>query len=330
MTTGRTVSALILVAVLGAFGAVYQFYFREKLETYKQDRLFKDELEKTYQALETDFSGYKPDVLIRAWKGVVQPWNDAIADRAKYFNCGDWYEHESAPEEGPILKFWYDDESNKMIWDFYQKVLTAMGTYNRVPADIRAMLGVPYVSEWAGINVTKQDVRLALDRLSFGLSACELLLDAKATRIDNVVLWPHRQDQKSGKLLKLHTVGLAFSMTLKDLVAFIDSLRTQDRYFNIDAMSISYRYIAYPVEPQPDIQMLLTQGEFAPPKERPGGVRSLQPSAPGGGGGGSARELFARGFGRNRPEREDRMAQKPPGPFGRAWKWFKRHVLYTN
>ncbi len=338
MTKGRIISVLILLGVLSVFGGVYQFYFKEKLEAYSRDEQFKETLEATLTKLVDVFSGTKPDVLCMAWTAQIQPWDDAVADRTNYFNWGDWFDHEKPPRDGSILKFWYDKEAQRLVWDLYQKVSKTMGRYDRFPRDIQGMLDVATLEQWENHNVTEKDVNKELAKLSFGISVCEELLDAKASSITEIAVWPPEfQAKEHSGLLNKQTVGLSFTMTMKDFTKFVDNqLRTADRHFTINALKVNHRYIAYNSEPHLEIAMLLSQTAYARNQARSGsGViapRGGPPGTPSIGGTGDAAELYrrhieARGGGsrdRSRPE------QKPPGVFGRTWKWIKRNIFYTN
>ncbi len=336
MTKVRIIYAAVLFAVLGAYAAVYQFYFREKLASYRRDEELKQMLDRTYEELRQAFAGVDPDMLTREWRAQIQPWTDAVTERGRYFNFAGWFVHERPPQEGPILKFWYDEQSNKMILALYQKVVERMGRYDLFPPDIRAELGVPTVDDWAGIDVNEALVSEALSRLAFGIRVCEMMLDAKATRISRVAIWPQRIEDE---LLRKQTVGLAFSMGARDLVRFIDEqLRTADRYFTIDGLRITYPYIAYNVDPQLNVEMLLTMARYEP-RQAPAapeqlaaaqgapGVPGMIGVAPPGMMQPRASQVFD-----DQGMRERRRAQQyqEPGFFGKMWKWFKRYVLYTN
>lgn len=335
MTKGRIIYAVTLLAVLSAFGAVYQFYLKEKLEAYHQDELLKKALEDTYSSLAQTFSNTSPEKLVQIWKFQSQPWNDALEERSKYFTAGDWFDHESPPKEGVILKVWYEETSNKMIWKLYEKVGEKMaGRYDLFPGDIRGTLGVPSISDWAGQNVTEDIVNAALGRLSYGIKVCDMLLAAKASSIRDIVIWPERVDREGySDLLRLQTLGLSFTMTSKDLVNFLEeNLRLADRYFNVDALRISYDYIAYPNEPHLNVEMLLTQAMFNPRSAAPpgGGAPVAAPGMPPMG----PQELWARQNMQGMRPRSRRYGDEGPPPepgfFGKAWKLFKRYVLYSN
>jgi len=336
MTKGRIIYAVTLLIVLSAFGAVYQFYLKEKLKKYHEDELLKESLQKTYDSLSETFHNTSPEKLVQIWKFQIQPWNDALEERKSYFTFGDWFQHEAPPKEGVILKVWYEETSNKMIWQLYEKVGEKMsGRYDLFPADVRTTFGVPSIEDWAGQNVTEGIVNEALGRLSYGINVCDMLLAAKASSIRDVIIWPERVDREGyGDLLSLQTLGLSFTMTSKDLVNFLEeNLRLAERYFNVDALRISYDYIAYPTEPHLNVEMLLTQATFKPRATAPpaGETPEVGPGMPTMGPQEMFRQMRRPGARGPRGMREgEEGPPREPGFFGKAWKLFKRYVLYSN
>lgn len=334
MSKGTIISVLILALALGAFGAVYKLYFQPKLEAYKLDEQLEASLQIAYDELVQSFDGRDPELLVRAWREEIQPWRDAFAQRTTFFNWGGWGTHEPIPQEGPILRFWYEEQTNKVLMALYEKVGETLGNYALFPNDIRVDLGVLTADNLHG-DATEQDIMQELIKLSYGVSMCELLLDAKATSIQHVYLWPVRQDPAHNEMIRLRTMGLAFTISARDLVSFIEEqFRLANRFFNIDGIRITYPYIAYNTEPQLQVEMLVTQGNFV---KRASGTPAAPtqvaaaPRAPGA----AAADVYAasgipdapEGFGSRRAQQEE---VKEPGVFGRAWKWFKRHYLYMN
>ncbi len=332
MTKARIIYVLILAAVLSVYVAVYQFYFKEKLALYRQDVQLRDTLEGAYANLQEKFGGAKPEVVVREWRTQIQPWSDAVLDRAKYFNYGDWFiPRETIPTQSTgILKFTYDEMANKMVADLYKRVGEKMGQYDLFPEDIRQQIGIPSLEDLAGVDVTLDQVKEHLSRLTFGIRLCDLLLDAKATSVEKITIWPVRKEKN---LLDYQTAGLAFTIAMKDLTSlFEETLHTADRYFSIDALKITYPYVGYNVDPELNIEMLLTQGAFSGmPKLKEGaageaGAAGGAPGVkPGAGATPSARDVYDRNM--NRPPRQQ---YQEPGFFGKAWKLFKRYVLYSN
>ena len=318
---------LIFALIGGGFFGVWHFFFKELFAGYQQDSALKDSLEATLKQMEDNFSGYKPELLIDEWQNMVQPWRNAREERAKFFNFGGWYDIEIKPQEDRILKFWYTEETNTMLMELYKKVYEKMGGYDRFPLDLRAMLNVPKEEDWSGQNVTKEQIDLSLRKLQFGIQISEFLLKANIGSLTTIAVWPRRFPEAHQQMLGLQTVGLNFTMTARDLVRFLESLRQEQRYFTVDALRVTYPYISYAGEPQLNVRLLLTQANYRPPHEEsaPGAAVAGAPGAAFGPGG-SPMVI---------PPREidpDRITVKPEelGPVGRFWKWFKRTVLYMN
>lgn len=325
MKKTRIIGVVVLLSVLGAFGAVYQFYFAEKLEKYRQDEMFKQQLEQTYLDLEEFFDARSPDMLVSEWKSEVQPWTEVRNERAEFFSDGDWYTYDETKDEGGLLRVWYGEKSNQMVYDLYQKA-SAAGLY-AFPPDIRAEFGVPSASDWANANVTEAMVRKALRQLSFGISLCEMLFDGKVKAIDRIEIWEPRQRPKDKGLLTLRTAGVQCQMTMKDFVSMIeDKVMLADRYFEIDHIRLKNPYIAASQNQEPWIQVefLLTQAKYVGNTGQSGAAGAAGAAgAPAGVDASSAWERMQA----NRP------APPPivePTGFAKAWKWFKRTVLYMN
>lgn len=317
MNRGRIIYASVLFSVFAAFGAVYQFYFKARLEAYRKDELFAIELQGTLDGLADTFKETTPDELTRAWRAQIQPWNDAVTERAKFFNLGGWFEHEKPPAESLILKFWYDEQSQKELRKLYQKVGEKMGRYDLFPPDIRENLGIPVLDDWANIDVTERDVNRELARLNFGIKTCELLLDAKVSSLNDVVMWQTAyQSPAYNKLLNLQTTGMSFTITMKNLVALLEEkFRLANRYFTVNGLRITYPYIAINAEPELQVEMLVTQAEFVNQQE-----------------GGNLRQAFDQNVAPRTAPTTAAPAPSavPTGFFGKAWKWIKVNIFVTN
>jgi len=184
-----------LLLVLGAFGAVYQFYFKEKLETYNADRRFREQLEQAAKNLSGAFSGYRPDELIRLWRGQVQPWREALEDRSEFYNFGDWYEYDAPPEEGRILKVWYDEELDTKLDELYQNIYEK-APYARLPeTTLLENFNVLDAQELDNQNrIDRNLIGEQLARFNFGYNMMDLLLDARISDVMEWNTWPRRTD----------------------------------------------------------------------------------------------------------------------------------------
>ena len=72
---------------------------------------------------------------------------------------------------------------------YIKRLVERMGRYDLFPQDIRQSLAVPTLDSLAAADVNEQEVNQWLGRLAFGIKTCELLLDAKASVINQVSLW---------------------------------------------------------------------------------------------------------------------------------------------
>lgn len=333
MKKARVISALILFAILGGFGAVYQFYLAEKLQQYRDDEAVRDQLEAAFVDLQNTFSGIQPEVLVTAWRAEVQPWTATLQARSTRFDANDWYEIELYPEDGrQIVKFWFDEQVNAQFTELYQQVRETPGLYRfPSPDQVRASLGIPSLAELENMNLSQQDAYRNLRRLSFFRSVSDLVLRARVSSVNDIILWPRRQVQEHNQLLNLQSIGLDINMTARDFVSFVDNqLRTADRHFTIEGMRVSYPYIAFRDEPQLRIQMIITRAQYLRRQEGTGGGGGGGAAQQAGAGaGGSAVDLYALGQLRRQREAEQEVVAEP-GPIGKAWKWFKRVVLVTN
>ncbi|MFA7693721.1 MAG: hypothetical protein GX117_14290 [Candidatus Hydrogenedentes bacterium] len=307
----QIIGVCLLLLFGGALFGAWQFYFKAIFDGYKEDARLCDSLEKTILQLQDNFHGYQPELLIEQWQNQMQPWKESREERARYFNFGDMYELEVIPPEGRMLKFWYTEETNKMLADFYAKVYERMGAYNRFPGDLRAKFGVAKEEDWSARNVTWAEVERNLRELSFGIKFSTMLLESNASSVQDIVVWPRRIPESYDNMLGLQTVGLHLSFAAKDLVRFLEKLSQESRYFTVDGIKLSYPYIGYNVEPQIDVLCLVTQANYRRPQDEPD-LTALDTDMP----------APAMETGR------DSRRQAPEGILGSFWRWFRRVILY--
>ena len=318
----QIIGLLALFAVFGVMFAVWQFHFKEIFNGYKEDDRLREALEKTLSQLKEDFQGYKPELLIEEWQNSIQPWRNAREERARYFNFGDWYEIDVVPPEERMLKFWYTEESNKMIYDLYMKVYERMGGYDRFPTDLPDKLNIAKEADWAGKNVAWPEVERNLKQLGFGIKLSTLLIQSNVSRVRDISIWQRRFPENYGGMLGLQTVGLQVGIASKDLVKLLENISQEPRYFTVDAIRISYPYIAYPTEPELQVEFLLTQANYRAPEDPKDPALTEQGAA----GAGAAPAVV-----RPRSEEAERRARSrevPQGALGKFWRWFKQTVLY--
>jgi hypothetical protein len=326
------ISALVLMFAV-CFG-VYQFYFKAKLVKYAEDKALLASLNTTYSSLNSTFKEEDPDAVIQQHLAVVESWKDAISARLPYFDDSEWREYEKPPEDVFILQFWYGEQTAAMTKELWEKAQKKYGAqvYQSIPMDVQTMLGVAYAEQWQGFEITTQLVGEQLERLRYGISLFELLMDANAKYIRQVSLYDAAPSGFVGATVENSRVGLAFNMEMEDLVKFLDKLRMSDKYFNVEAIKVSHPYIMMKYEPLMEVELILRRarpkasgvpvaGGAAPGLQAPGTAPGVPPLL---GGQGSA------GPSAMADDEDEEPVEPEPTGFGKFWKWFKRTVLVSN
>lgn len=322
----HVVAIAVLAAILLIIGAVYQFYYKQRLDEYNKNNLQMRHLEDALKRMEDTFQGYQPSVLIKETNGQVQPLAEEVVRRAGFFNTGESLQIDPIPE-GKMLKFYYADEFNKVLNELRQDALSR-NPY--CPYPDTSSFGAPRPEQFEGRTVTGDEVRRGLKWLRFGCTIVKMMMDAKAVAIYQVEIWPPRSDY--GNMLSMRTVGLSFVMKYSDLVAFLDSLRTSERYFAVNALSIQNRYMRWPIEPPVEVQMLLSEADFKPPPASarpapaaPAPGRPTAAAAPGAPPGVApaltdTQRLQEQGF--------NRRGSPPQTRWDRTKRWLRNHYLW--
>ena len=324
MNKERVIYISVLLLVLVAIGAVYQFYFRAKLEEYGADKKLLASLNETHGQLKGAFGSGDPDDVIRAWRGEVEAWRDAIDTRVPYFSDNLWRIHDQPPEGELILQFWYGDQTTKVINEFVRRVQEKYGAaaWQAVPQgfphNIHSMFGVTSAQQWQGLNVTPELVNVQLERLSYGISAFELLMNNGAQRIAFVKVEEVGSSGFIGKDVDYVRIAYSFSMDMKTLVTFMDKLNSDESYYSVQGMRLTYPLILDRREPLMQVDMYLQRTKA---KESLG-VEAIATDA----GTGYTTLLD------DRPEQVDDDARREPevGSIAKAWKWFMRTVFLVK
>lgn len=317
MRRNQIIFGTVLLLVLSAFGGVYQFYFKEKLAQYARDAAFRKELEGAAADISTFFSGTDPEVVISRWRNEVQPWAELLEQRAKYFEDGGWYKHETPPETGRILRVWYGEEIERMQTELYAKINEKAPNIYPFPTDFLKTIEVRTDAEMSKeVDVTPKMVNQELAKFAFATNVIDFLLDEKVVGINDFVIWPKRQDRNHKGQLTLQTVGIDMQLYMRHVVHLLENLRRQRRYFHVDAIYLRNPYITLQDEPIMQVKLLITQASFS---------GSLQ--AQGAAVGGDAKQLF--GMTQNLAANKPAAAPPEPEPgfFGKIWRFIKRDLL---
>ncbi len=338
MNRDRVIYISVLVLMVAVCFGVYQFYFKAKLAKYAQDKALLESLNSTYSGLNSTFKDEVPDTVIAQHRAVVESWKDAISARLPYFNDSEWREYEKPPEDVFILQFWYGEQTAKMTKELWEKAQKKYGVqvYQRIPMDIQTMLGVAYSEEWQGYDITAKLVTDQLERLKYGMSLFELLMDNNAQFISRVAIYDPKPAGFIGNTVEYSRAGLAFSMEMEDLVKFLEKLRMSDKFYSIEGMKVSHPRILMKYEPMMEVEMFLLRTH---PKPDATGVigggasvavvpRLGDPGTPPGAGLLSTRSRREALY--DEEDGAGGAAAAEPSGAAKFWKWFKRTVLFTN
>lgn len=337
MNKERVIYITVLFTVFAACFAVYQFYFKAKLEKYAQDKQLLQNLNSTYSGLNSTFRDEDPDTVVAQYRSVVESWKDAINTRITYFNDSEWREHAPLPEDVFILRFWYGDQTREMTLALWEKAQAKFGTqvYQRFPPDVQTMLGVAYAEQWQGYSITRELVTEQLERLSYGISVFEMLLDHNVQQIRQVALYESKPSGFIGPNVEYARVGLSFTMEIKDLIQMFNDMREADSYFSIEGLKVAHQFIAVNYEPQLEVEMFMRRtkpkADLSADTVTTAGGLGLGGLRPGNTDAAFGGNVFQSGnaFGTTIDDEEDQRFTEPSG-IAKFWRWFKRTVLFTN
>lgn len=337
MSKEQIIFGAVIFSMLGVCVAVFFFYLKPQLEIYAADERTAQQLEQTLNQFASEFDGVRPNDLIGEIQRRTQPWMDARLEWGRPFNMGDWLLRARPRPEEQYPRFYYDDDSTRLLAELRDKLRNRMpsGSY---PNDLRSDIGVARLEDWNNVAVvTDRMVNRELRKLSFGISLYEMLIEFNPTQIFNVEIWPPRTEQVTGKVVTFFTAGIHMQMQLRDLVKLLEQFRLEDRYFHVDGLRIRWDTPWY--EPYLNVEMLVSQAAWQSPDARDASQRvpgdtPAQPGAPGpllAGGGVDDRLAALQAAAATRAaEREAERLASEPGPVGRVWRWIKRNIFYIS
>lgn len=247
------IAPLLLFAVLiASVAGVYQFYFREHLAIYAENREHRETLVQIAQRLENSFRGEQgvgvPNLMVERTRQHVVPYQDAVERRARFFNVAGMQDFNRVPE-GTIARFHFQEEHPRM-WNELRQAANQARCFFNDGIDF----GVPFPDDLTG-QVNEQQVNRWLRQFSFGKSVAQMLFDANATQIANINVWPDRDEG----LLRKRTVGLAFTIPFNDLARFLERLDLEDeRYIRVDAFRVVNQNLLTGNAPVLTVEMLIT------------------------------------------------------------------------
>jgi hypothetical protein len=172
-------------------------------------------------------------------------------------------------------------------------------------------------------------------RLKFCTKVVYMFMNANILDLHQIEFW--QPLLACNKLLEVRTVGTAFSVHMKDLVNFLDSLRNnRNRFFNVNHISIQNSNLLAGDDPVLEVQMLLTMGRFV-------GSQNTAASAPASSGAPmpdasapapnlqNPKEVLNKNIGPGggglRGRKDGDAGEAPPSKFQLWWRNFRRNYL---
>ena len=257
-----------LLVMCGIVGAVYQFYYVPRTLVFAQNKADEKAYEDAISKMASTFKNTKPEAYLDKLAQMKQPLTDQLETAVKPFNLGEMFIADPVPE-GQMARFYYEEQYRNLFSELY-KLTTNHVPYVPVP---QTNFGVPSPEELLGMSPTNEDVMNYVRWIRFGTAMLKMAMDAKVIALYDFQLWPPRQGYDGA--LDLRTVGFMMSMKLSDFCAFIDSLRSSDRFYTIESLSLRNQALASPTEPIMLIQVVVTMANYVKPGETaPGAAAS--------------------------------------------------------
>jgi hypothetical protein len=259
MKKHHVIPIIILLVVIAGVAAVYQVYVKEQIQEFQENEKRIEALKNRIDRFEETFKGQdglpvKPEVAVSQWRSQVQPFLEAVRRQSRYFHFGQAMSGVPLVPENQEPKFHYTTEIPKQTYELQQYAAT-----NNTILARNFMFGAPTVEDMMGQNPTEEEVNDWLTEFRFGFSIVKMLVDGGAARINEIVIWPEREEMQ---LLEMRTVGLRFQMTVDNLADFLEQFYGEDRYFNVNGIRIQNSNLLSPQKPLLDIELVLTQAGF--------------------------------------------------------------------
>lgn len=253
---------LLLIASLAGTFAVYQLYVKQRMKELGENMSREELLENKIDQMQTTFFKTKPEAVLEAWRLETQPWADAVDVRSRFFNLGDISLEHTIPEER-IPKFYYKEIYEKNLQELedeaWQKgTILANTTFN-----------IPEPSSYgSGSNPSAKEIEKHIVRWEFGAIMTRMLMDAGATSINTLNMWPQtiKYTGRSG-VFNSRTVGVSMTIPIENLVKFLDRLGQEERFFQVEVIRISNSTLRSPYA-DISVDLILTQVNFEPSTNR--------------------------------------------------------------
>ncbi len=248
---------VMVLLFLAALGGSWQFYFRERLEQYAENQQHRQALAQKLDTLSSTFAAedggtVEPEFVIAQWRDAVEPWSQALTQRASFFEIEALPDEPLVPEDA-TPRFYYEERIEEKVNDLFRY---AWENNCAIP---QTTFGVPSGEQVAGQQIDREQAERWLRRFNFGDSVMRRLIDANALQINELEVWPPRVEYG---ILEMRTVGAFFFMRINDLVPMLEAFGREDQFYTVDGLRISNTQLIAQQNPPLQVEMLLTQARF--------------------------------------------------------------------
>jgi hypothetical protein len=255
MKTQHIIAILVVLALAGAGGAGYQFYFKAKLQQYADDKVYLEQLDAKLKSLKSQFPTGKPAEDVAAVVARKQPWQEAVELRVRHFGLPKGFKEVNPLPETLILRAYYSQESQRII-EGLQREAYSKGVWLNPAIDL--YFGMPSPSTLVGQSVSDVQAKFWLTYIQFGVSLLRYFIDARVLGIEDISIWT----PKVAEGFTTYTVGVSLWLTLEDLCKLLENIQLDDRTFiKVHGLSITNTQLAIP-EPALKVNMILQIEEF--------------------------------------------------------------------
>ena len=258
MKKGYIILAVFLLASLaGTYFILIRFVLpmQQELATHQAEAAA---LRTKIKSLEVTFNKTDPVAVIQAMQRSKQPWVNASKTRTSDFRIEELPEIEMPDDVIP--RFWYDEEYPKI-----EDALYARAAENRIRlGSIDFDINPP--SFYDGKNPTREEILEEINKYQYGVAMTEFIFDAKPIEVNNVYIWPMKSVNKgkSGEILT-RTIGYSIEIRYLELLKFLQKLNLSDTYITVEGIKIVKTNLLAPKGIM-TVELLITDGDFAPNK----------------------------------------------------------------
>ncbi|HIJ64958.1 MAG TPA: hypothetical protein HPP77_03325 [Candidatus Hydrogenedentes bacterium] len=264
MTKEHIITLVLFVALIAAVGAVDRLYLAKIRKELDDETKRAQQLEGRLRDLEETFVKSDPEDVVRIWSGKVVPWQTAASERTEFFNMEGAFDIEPIPED-VVVRFYYDTPYDEMLGRIWQDINSRRPIYFPVQV-IGADALDPDQFYNRGNEATRELAEEQLRKIAYSGYVVLTLLDLGLSYIEQLEVWPRRTEY--GGFLEVWTLGIGTQMTFRELVEFLERLRTSDRYFTVHAIRIENLNLMTRTPPYLQVQMLISQARFLEEQER--------------------------------------------------------------